>query len=55
METARAGLKQTMKRLSRAYRESKSNHMLYLFLFAIALFFVVYAWNRVLNFLRWIF
>lgn len=27
----------------------------YLFIFCIAAFFVVYAWNRVYKFLRWLF
>eukprot|EP00887_Chlorella_sp_A99_P003053 scaffold9.g3053.t1 len=55
MEQARATLRQTMRKLNRAYRQSKSNHVLYVFLFAIAMFFVVYAWARVVRLLRWIF
>jgi len=55
MEQARLSLKKTMKRLNRAYTQSKSNHMLYLILFALGLFFFVYFWNRVIRLLRWIF
>lgn len=55
MEKARATLKKTMKRIDRAYRDSKSKHMLYLFLFAMAAFFIVYAWTKVYRFLKWLF
>lgn len=55
MEQARASLKKTMKRLGRAYEQSRSNHMLYLILFALALFFAVYFWNRLYRLLSWIF
>lgn len=55
METAQLTLKVTMKRLNRAYRRSKSNHMVYLLLFALALFFAVYIWNRIYSFLSWVF
>lgn len=46
MDQARASLRKTMKRLNRAYADSKSNHMLYLILFALALFFAVFFWNK---------
>lgn len=46
MDQARASLRKTMKRLNRAYADSKSNHMLYLVLFAVALFFAVFFWNK---------
>ncbi len=55
MEKARATLKKTMKRMDRAYRDSKSNHMLYLFVFALAAFFIIYAWHRVYRLLKWLF
>ena len=55
MDAARASLRQTMRRLGLAYQQSRSNHMLYLFLFAIALFFAVYFWSKVYRFLKWIF
>lgn len=55
MDQARASLRKTMKRLNRAYADSKSNHMLYLVLFAVALFFAVFFWNKVQRLLKWIF
>ena len=55
MEQARGSLRKTMKRLGRAYQQSRSNHMTYLLLFAILLFFGVYFWNKVYRFLTWIF
>ena len=54
MEQARASLKKTMKRLGRAYTQSKSNHMLYLVLFALALFFALFFWAKLHRVLRWI-
>ena len=55
MDQARASLKKTMRRLGRAYEQSRSNHMLYLILFALALFFGLYFWNRLYRLLKWIF
>lgn len=55
METARLTLKQTVKRLDRVARKTKSNHVLYVFLFGITLFFVAYFWIRVHRFLKWLF
>ena len=55
MEQARLSLKKTMKRMGRAMEQARSNHMLYLILFAVALFFALYFWNRVYKFLKWIF
>ena len=55
MDQARASLKKTMKRLGRAYEQSRSNHLLYLVLFALALFFAVFFWNKVRRLLAWIF
>ena len=55
METARLTLKQTVKRLDRVARKTKSNHVLYVFLFGIGLFFVAYFWIRVHRFLKWLF
>jgi hypothetical protein len=55
MDQARASLKKTMRRLGRAYEQSRSNHMLYLILFALALFFGLYFWNRLHRLLKWIF
>jgi hypothetical protein len=55
VEQARLSLRKTMKRLGRAYRQSKSNHMLYLVLFALAMFFAVYSWSKLSRLLKWIF
>jgi hypothetical protein len=55
METARLTLKQTVKRLDRVARKTKSNHVVYVFLFGIALFFIAYFFSRVHRFLKWLF
>ena len=55
METARLTLKQTVKRLDRVARKTKSNHVLYVFLFGVGLFFVAYFWIKVHKFLKWLF
>lgn len=55
MEKARSSLRKTIKRIDRAYRDGKSNHMLYLFVFALTVFFIVYAWNRVYKLFKWLF
>ncbi|KFM23175.1 hypothetical protein F751_3366 [Auxenochlorella protothecoides] len=54
METSRQSLKQASKRLRRAMVQSQSNHVLYVFLFAIAVFFALYFWNKLYKLLRWI-
>lgn len=54
MEAARLTLRQAMKRLDRAYKQSKSNHMIYLFVFALAMFFAVFFWSKVYRFFKWI-
>lgn len=55
MEQARLSLRKTMKRLGRAYRQSRSNHMLYLVMFALAMFFAVYFWSKLSRFFKWLF
>jgi hypothetical protein len=55
MDTARLTLKKTLRRLDRVAKKSRSNHMVYVFLFAIALFMVVYAWSKVYRLLKWVF
>lgn len=55
LDQARQTLRQAMKKLNRAFRSSKSNHMTYVFVFALAIFFAVYWWNKVFKFLRWLF
>lgn len=55
METARLTLKKTIKRLDRVARKTKSNHVIYVFLFGLALFMMLYAWSKVHRFLKWLF
>ena len=53
MEQARASLRKTMRRMSRAYESNKSNHLMHLVLFAILLFFGLYSWHKLWRVLRW--
>ena len=53
LERGNAALKQGMRRLNKAYKQSKSNHLLYLALFAIALFFGVWFFSKTYRTLRW--
>ncbi len=46
MDRAKLALANAQKRLNHAFRQSKSNHLLYLVLFACALFFGVYFLAR---------
>ena len=46
MEKARTGLRKTMRRLNRTYEQSKSNHILYLLLFAVGVFVLLYSWLK---------
>ena len=54
METSRQALRHTSKRLKKALRQSKSNHVLYVFLFAFACFMAVFFFNKLYKFIRWI-
>lgn len=54
MDMAKMTLKQTIKRLDRVSKKTRSNHVLYVLLFAIVLFFCAYFWIKVRNFLKWI-
>lgn len=54
MDMAKLTLKQTMKKLDRVSRKTKSNHVLYVLLFGMALFFAVFFWIKVRNALQWI-
>ncbi len=42
LEKAKMGLSRTMRRLNRTYKQSKSNHLLYLLLFVLGVFFLMY-------------
>jgi protein transport protein SFT1 len=55
METARLTLRQTMKKLDRVARKTRSNHVVYVVLFAFALIMGAYFWSRVSRMLRWLF
>ncbi|KAK2075652.1 hypothetical protein QBZ16_001760 [Prototheca wickerhamii] len=47
-------LRHTSKRLKKALRQSKSNHVLYVFLFAFACLMAVFFFNKLYKFIRWI-
>ena len=51
LERAKLMLKKGMRRLNRAFEQSKSNHFLYLVLFMLAAFFALYFVARVRRFL----
>ncbi|KAK9806518.1 hypothetical protein WJX73_006237 [Symbiochloris irregularis] len=53
LERSRMALKQGMRKLNRAFHQSKSNHLLYLALFVVAIFFTLYFWSKVYRFIRW--
>ena len=54
MESASLTLKQTMKRLDRVSRKTRSNHVLYVVVFGVAIFFAVFFWIKVRNFLKFV-
>ena len=54
MEKARTGLRKTMRRLNRTYEQSKSNHILYLLLFAVGVFVLMYSWLKFYRLVKWI-
>lgn len=55
MEMAKETMHHTMKRLQRVARKTRSNHLLYVFLFGILLFFTFYFWTKVYRLVRWFF
>ena len=54
MEKAKVELKRGMRRLNRAFQQSKSNHLLYLVLFCIAVFAFLYVWAKFYRLMKWI-
>ena len=54
MDMAKVTLKQTMKRLDRVSKKTRSNHVLYVVLFGVVIFFFVYFWLKVRNLLRFV-
>ena len=55
MDKARGAMKQGMRRLDRALKQSKSWHLLYLVLFAIAVFILLLFFSKVIGWVRWLF
>eukprot|EP00192_Tetraselmis_astigmatica_P017854 CAMPEP_0117653064 /NCGR_PEP_ID=MMETSP0804-20121206/2987_1 /TAXON_ID=1074897 /ORGANISM="Tetraselmis astigmatica, Strain CCMP880" /LENGTH=141 /DNA_ID=CAMNT_0005459205 /DNA_START=169 /DNA_END=594 /DNA_ORIENTATION=- len=55
MEKVRMTLKRSMKRMNKAYEQSKSNHLLYLILFSLATLFGLYFFAKVVGTIRWVF
>lgn len=47
MDTAKASLRQTMKRLDEVARKTKSNHLLYVILFGLVILLGVYFWTKI--------
>mmetsp|Transcript_13568 Transcript_13568/g.41031 ORF Transcript_13568/g.41031 Transcript_13568/m.41031 type:complete len:125 (-) Transcript_13568:1251-1625(-) len=54
MEQARLGLSTTMKRLSRTIQGSKSNHLLYLLLFAVGVMAALWLLTKAYRIVRWV-
>ncbi|BDA46283.1 probable Bet1-like protein At4g14600 [Coccomyxa sp. Obi] len=54
MERAKTDLKRGMRRLNRAFQQSRSNHLLYLVIFCIAVFFFLYMWAKMFRMVRWL-
>lgn len=54
MDRARTAMSVVQKKLDKVYRQSKSNFLLYVMLFALAIFFLVYSYKRTAAFMRWI-
>lgn len=53
MEQARLGLSSTMKRLGRTFQNSKSNHLLYLLLFAVGVMVALWCLTKAYRFVKW--
>ena len=53
LERSRMALRQSMHKLKRAFKQSKSNHLLYLALFVVGIFCIVYFWSKVYRTIRW--
>jgi hypothetical protein len=53
MERARMAMSQAMTRLNRNMKLTKSNHLLLLTFFALSMFFLVWMFKKVINFVRW--
>lgn len=53
LEKAKLGLGRTMRRLNRTYQHSNSNHLLYLLLFVVGVFFIMYWWMKFYKLVTW--
>ena len=54
MDVAKVTLKQTMKKLDRVSKLTRSNHVLFVVLFGVIVFFAVLFWLKVRSFLRFV-
>ena len=54
LDRAKAALARGLKRVNRAMRRGRSNHMIYLVLFAFAVLLGVYVWAKLYRLVRWI-
>ena len=53
LERSNAALRQGMRKLNRAYKQSKSNHLLWLALFTLAIVFAVWLFAKTYRTIRW--
>lgn len=54
LEKARAALSRGLRRVNRALRQGRSNHMIYLVVFAFAVLIGVYVWAKLYRMVRWL-
>jgi hypothetical protein len=55
MEKAKMALSRSMRRMNKAFEQSKSNHLLYLVLFSFGTLFGLYFFAKIIGTIRWIF
>lgn len=55
LDNAKVAMKRSMRRLNRALEQSKSNHLLYLVVFVLAVFFLIYLWAKFYRLMKWLF
>eukprot|EP01023_Acetabularia_acetabulum_P033074 TRINITY_DN3092_c0_g1_i1.p4 TRINITY_DN3092_c0_g1~~TRINITY_DN3092_c0_g1_i1.p4 ORF type:complete len:137 (-),score=25.38 TRINITY_DN3092_c0_g1_i1:255-665(-) len=53
MDRAKTAMSRGMKRLTKVYKQGGSNHLLYLVLFALAVFMFLYFFTKVVKFFAW--
>ncbi|KAK9845212.1 hypothetical protein WJX81_000170 [Elliptochloris bilobata] len=54
LDRAKAALSRGLKRVNRAMRRGRSNHMIYLVVFAFAVLMGVYVWAKLYRMVRWL-